>query len=310
MVSKKIVKDEIEIKDAPVASAVEKPKKAAKPRKPKGAVDSIKMPEVYCTKGPTEEEIEKGNPEVEEELEAVGEGDDEIIEESAPEKAAVPEVFAGEEGEEVEWAPKTKLGMMVKNGEMTLEELFESGQVIREPEIIDILFPGIAENTILIGGSPGKGGGIQRRPSRRTVRVHKSGRRTSVSMMTIVGDPRGYVGIGVGKASSNKAAREKSLRNAKLNMFPVKKGCGSWECSCGQGHSIPFTTYGKSGSVEVKLMPAPKGLGLCVTDEMKKLFEIAGIKDVRIKTRGKTHSRTNFIQAIEDALKNANQMKQ
>ena len=275
----------------------------------------IKMPEVY-TAGPKEEEIleEVDKPEGDEDLEEYKgdvkdfEGEDEEGKVEAKIEEEVKEEEGEEEGEN-KWAPKTRLGELVKFGKVTAGEIFETGQVIREPEIIDILFPNLQETTMLIGGSPGKGGGIQRRPSRRTVRVHKSGRRTSVSMMTIVGDPAGYLGVGIGKANSNKAAREKSLRSAKLNLFPVRKGCGSWECGCGEGHSIPFTIHGKAGSVEVKLMPAPKGLGLCATDEMKKLFQATGIKDIRMKTRGKTHSRMNFIYAIEDALRNINRMK-
>lgn len=246
-----------------------------------------------------------------EEIEETTETGDEDATKDLEEEVVAPAVTKEdeEEGELASWVPKTKLGEMVKAGEMTLDEVFSSRHQIREPEIIDFLLPDVEEKMMLIGGSPGKGGGIQRRPSRRTVRVHKSGRRTNASMMTIIGDARGYIGIGVGKANTNKAAREKSLKNAKLNIFPVRKGCGSWECNCGEGHSIPFAITGKCGSVEVKLMPAPKGLGLCVSDEMKKMFQILGIKDVRLKSRGQTGTRINFIYAIEDALKNLNRMK-
>jgi small subunit ribosomal protein S5 len=230
---------------------------------------------------------------------------EEVIEAEKPKRARRYD----DEDTEVEWSPKTQLGKMVKAGEIGMNEIFSTHHQIRESEIVDFLLPGIEEITMLIGGSPGKGGGIQRRPSRRTVRVHKSGRRTKTSMMTIVGDTKGYLGIGVGKAATNKAARDKSLKNAKLALFPIRKGCGSWECSCGDGHSIPYAIAGKCGSVEVKLMPAPRGLGLCASDEMKKIFQIIGIKDVRLKSRGQTHSRINFIFAIEDALKNINRMK-
>lgn len=304
------VSEAVEKLEAPIEA-----KKAPKKAKEAPKEGKIKMAEVY-TAGPKEEEIleevdkAKGDEELEEYEGDIKdfEGEDEEGKVEAEIEKVVVKEEEGEEGGK-EWAPKTKLGELVKFGKVTPDDIFETGQVIREPEIIDILFPNLQEITMLIGGSPGKGGGIQRRPSRRTVRVHKSGRRTSVSMMTIVGDTRGYLGVGIGKANSNKAAREKSLKTAKLNLFPVKKGCGSWECSCGEGHSIPFTTHGKAGSVEVKLMPAPKGLGLCATDEMKKLFQAAGVRDIRMKTRGKTHSRMNFIYAIEDAFKNANRMR-
>lgn len=318
MPSKKEVfgaKDE-EVKEIKKSGTAKKSPKVKKPAKQVIKLDPAAEMEGVCKECPTDDDILEGKEGLDDEdLDETGvdskkfEGEDETgeVEEEILEEVKVED--AGEEEGEASWKPKTKLGLAVKEGVIGVDQIFECGQMIREPQIIDFLFPNLQETTMLIGGSPGKGGGIQRRPSRRTVRVHKSGRRTNISMMTIVGDSRGFLGIGIGKANANKIAREKSLNAAKLNMFPVRKGCGSWECNCGQGHSIPFTVHGKSGSIELKLMPAPKGLGLCVTDEMKKIFEIAGIKDVRIKTRGKTHTRINFIQAIEDALKNVNRMK-
>jgi small subunit ribosomal protein S5 len=304
----------VEIEETKAVKAQKAPKAKKSPKVAKIKLDPAAEMAGVCKDCPTDDDILKENEGIgDEDLEdfegdAKFEGVDETgkVEETIVEDVATEEEV---EGENRGWTPKTKLGRQVKAGEIGVDQIFEIGQSIREPQIIDLLFPNLQETMMLIGGSPGKGGGIQRRPSRRTVRVHKSGRRTNISMMTIVGDTRGYLGVGIGKASANKVAREKALNAAKLNMFPVKKGCGSWECNCGQGHSIPFTVHGKAGSVEVKLMPAPKGLGLCVSDEMKKVFEIAGIKDVRIKTRGKTHSRINFICAIEDALRNINKVK-
>ncbi|MGC9310218.1 MAG: 30S ribosomal protein S5 [Candidatus Aenigmatarchaeota archaeon] len=292
--------------DAKEEVKAEKSEKKAKTEKKADAKPKEKAGKKAEAKTEEKAEPKPGSAEepIEEEINAVPEEVEEV-EEKKPRRRGRYE----EDEEEKVWEPKTRLGEMTKAGKITIGQIFEGPYVIREPEIVDCLLPGLEENTMLIGGSPGKGGGIQRRPSRRTVRVHKSGRRTNISMMTIVGHPSGYLGIGVGKASANRAAREKSLNNAKLNIFPVKKGCGSWECGCGEGHSIPFMTKGKCGSVEVKLMPAPRGLGLCASDEMKKIFQAVGIKDIRLKSRGQTHSRTNFIFAIEDALKNINRMK-
>ncbi|MBI5872478.1 30S ribosomal protein S5, partial [archaeon] len=76
------------------------------------------------------------------------------------------------------------------------------------------------------------------------------------------------------------------------------------ECGCDTPHSVQFKTSGKCGSVRVKLMPAPKGVGLVADDETKKILRLAGIKDVYVKTFGNTGSRTNLIMAIYDALKN------
>jgi len=57
------------------------------------------------------------------------------------------------------------------------------------------------------------------------------------------------------------------------------------------------------GSVRVKLMPAPKGVGIVANNETKKLLRMAGIKDVWIKTFGNTSNRINLIYAVFDALK-------
>ncbi len=207
------------------------------------------------------------------------------------------------------WMPYTKLGKLVKEGKITLEDIFSKGYVIREPEITDFLLPDLEEKVLYVGGTTGKGGGIQRRAIRRTVRIHKSGKRMNLSAMVSVGNKKGYLGIGLGKAKSNKEALKKAALSARKNIFFIKRGCGSWECKCGETHSIPLETFGKTGSITVKLMPAPKGLGLCASDEIKKLFELVGIQDIRVKTRGQTGTRMNLIYAVEDALRNLGKYK-
>ncbi|MEK6837472.1 MAG: 30S ribosomal protein S5, partial [Nanoarchaeota archaeon] len=95
----------------------------------------------------------------------------------------------------------------------------------------------------------------------------------------------------------------------KLNIIPVKLGCGSWECACGGSHSIPFTVVGKSGSVKIVLKPAPKGLGLCISNEAKKALSIAGVKDIWSKDYGQSRTRMNYIIAIYNAFKKINRTK-
>ena len=89
----------------------------------------------------------------------------------------------------------------------------------------------------------------------------------------------------------------------------VRRGCGSWECNCKEQHSIPFRSKGKTGSVVVSIIPAPKGLGLVAASELKKILDLAGIKDVWTKSRGQTKTRVNFIKALFDAFKNLNNIK-
>ncbi|QQG39881.1 MAG: 30S ribosomal protein S5 [Candidatus Aenigmatarchaeota archaeon] len=237
---------------------------------------------------------------------------------AAPEDAAKPEAvekveqevsLAAQRGLQ-DWVPKTELGRKVMKGEVTsINYIFQKGWTILEAEIVDFLLPNIENDIILIGGSTGKGGGIRRIPGRRTARMHKSGRRFKTSCMAVVGNRDGYVGIGMGKAVDFRLAAAKAAKDAKLSIMPVQRGCGSWECGCRTLHTIPATVDGKSGSVRVKLMPAPKGVGLTVSDEAKKVLGLAGLKDVWIKSRGQTQSRVNHMHAVFNALQNLNTKK-
>src|SRR3989344_847463 len=100
--------------------------------------------------------------------------------------------------------PRTKLGRLVADGAITLDGIFESGKKIKESEIVDKLVPNLQNDVILIGGSPGKGGGIRRTPTRRTARMHRSGRRYRVSAMVVVGDSNGHIGVGLSASKEHK----------------------------------------------------------------------------------------------------------
>lgn len=202
------------------------------------------------------------------------------------------------------WQPKTSLGKEVFEGKITdIEEIFKSGRKITEPEIVDKLLPNLKNEVILIGGRTGKGGGIQRIPVKITATMHKSGRRFTTNAFVVVGNEDGIVGVGKGSSPETRDAISKAIQKAKLNLIKVKRGCGSFECSCEENHSIPFKVKGRSGSVRAILMPAPKGVGLVASDEAKKILRLAGIKDVWVKTFGNTSMRINLINAIFDALK-------
>ena len=155
----------------------------------------------------------------------------------------------------------------------------------------------------MVGGRAGKGGGKQRIPIKITAKMRRSGRRFTTNAFIVVGNENGIVGVGRGSAIEARDSIEKAIRRAKLRIIKAKRGCGSWECGCGEEHSIPFKVKGKSGSVRVILMPAPKGVGLVTDNESKKIFRLAGIKDIWIKTFGNTSARMNLISAIFDALK-------
>ncbi len=211
--------------------------------------------------------------------------------------------------EQAEWKPRTQLGKDVFEGRIaSIDEIFLTGKKIKEPEIVDKLFPGLQSDIIFIGGSPGKGGGVKKTPTKRTARMHRSGRRYKISAFVVLGTS-GYLGVGKSTAIEHRVAIKKATETAKLNIIPIKLGCGSWECACGGLHSIPFEISGKAGSVKIVLKPAPKGLGLCISNEAKKALSIAGIKDIWSKDYGQSRTRMNYIMAIYNAFKKMNRMK-
>lgn len=210
-----------------------------------------------------------------------------------------------EKRSEENWIPKTRLGKQVKSGEITdINVILDKDIPIREPQITELLVPNLNVDFLLIGQAKGKFGGGQRRIFRVTQKKTAEGNRPKFLTMAIVGNNDGILGIGFGKAKETVPARNKAVSNSKLHLIKIKRGCGSWECGCGEPHSIPFSVTGRSSSVTITLLPAPKGTGLCVTDECKKMCKLAGIKDLWSRTSGKTSTRMNLIKATFDALHN------
>ena len=211
---------------------------------------------------------------------------------------------------EKNWIPKTELGRKVLNGEITkIEDIFDQGLIIREPEIVNYLVADMKEEVMFIGGHGGKGGSKKRTPIRFTNKMHRAGRKRNIHAMVVVGNGNGLLGIGYERANNVPSTITKAARSARLNIFPIRRGCGSWECKCGTIHSIPFKTSAKVGSSQVQLTPAPKGTGLAVSDEIKKIMKLAGIKDIWAKSRGNTNTRCNFIRAIMSSFMKLNEVK-
>jgi len=208
--------------------------------------------------------------------------------------------FFGKEG----WKPKTSLGKKVQNGEITdIDQILDKRLRILESDIVDALLPNLTTDLLLIGQSKGKFGGGQRRVFKQTQKKTQEGNKPKFATYAIVGTENGHVGIGYGKSKETVPAREKAIRNAKLNIIKISRGCGSWQCGCKLPHSVPFKVEGKSGSVRLKIMPAPRGTGLCIEGECQKILKMAGIKDVWSKTLGKTGTKINLVSACFDALK-------
>ena len=188
-----------------------------------------------------------------------------------------------------EWTPRTKLGRLVLEGKISsLEEAFAEGMKIREPEIVDLLLPNLQEEVIHVGI-------VQKQTD--------AGEKTRFKSIVVVGNGDGYIGIGSGKAAQVRTAIEKAAVDARLNITIVRRGCGSWECGCGQPHSLPFETVGKSGSVTIRIIPGPRGLGLVAGEIAKVILRLAGIRDCWTRSYGQTRTVHSFAYAVFDALK-------
>lgn len=207
-----------------------------------------------------------------------------------------------------EWAPRTELGKLVREGKIeSLDQIYERGMRVMEHEIIDYLTT-TKSDLISIGQSKGKFGGGKRRAWRQTQRKTAEGNVPSFSCMAVVGNERGFVGLGFGKGKETLPAREKALKRAKISMIKVNRGCGSFDCGCNEEHSIPFKVEGKVGSSKIVLIPAPKGTGLAIDGECKKILKLAGIKDVYSKTFGQTRTKMNLAMACLNALERTTKM--
>jgi len=203
------------------------------------------------------------------------------------------------------WIPKTQLGKDVMAGKVKkIEDILDKNLKIFEPEIVDFILPELELDVIKIGQAKGKFGGGKRRPWRQTQKKTSEGNVPTFGCLTIVGDKQGHIGTGYGRARETVPAKQKAIRLAKLNIFSINRGCGSFNCTCNEPHSIPLKVEGKVGSVRIVLMPAPKGTGLVADEECKKVLRLAGIKDVYTKSYGNTKTKINMIKACIVALKN------
>lgn len=128
---------------------------------------------------------------------------------------------------------------------------------------------------------------------RRVTRVMAGGRRFSFSVSMVIGDKKGKVGVGIGKAGDTQLAIEKAVRDAKKNMITVpmtKEGI------------IPHDVHIKYASSEVMMMPAP-GRGLVAGSSVRTVLELAGVKDITAKIFSRSKNKLNNARAAVEALK-------
>lgn len=120
----------------------------------------------------------------------------------------------------------------------------------------------------------------------------KGGRILSFRALCVVGDKKGRVGVGVGKARETTNAMEKGFNDAKKNMITVKMN----------GTTIPHEIKMKYGASLVSLLPAKEGTGVIAGGAARPVLELAGIKDITSKSHG-SNNKINVVRATFEALK-------
>jgi len=127
----------------------------------------------------------------------------------------------------------------------------------------------------------------------RTSKTVKGGRRMSFAALSVVGDQKGRVGYGFGKANDVTEAIKKSLDRAKRNLvkLPIKNG------------TVPHDIIGKFKSSEVLLRPASAGTGIIAGGPVRAIMDAAGVTDIISKSLGSSAS-VNVVRATFDAIEN------
>ncbi len=121
----------------------------------------------------------------------------------------------------------------------------------------------------------------------RVTKVVKGGRNMRFAALVVVGDGKGRVGVGSGKANEVPEAIEKATAQAKRSLINVPM----------TGSTIPHEVYGKFGRGYVYMMPASEGTGVIAGGPVRAVMEAAGVKDIRTKSHG-TSNPVNCVKAV------------
>ncbi len=125
----------------------------------------------------------------------------------------------------------------------------------------------------------------------RVAKVVKGGRVFGFTALTVVGDGKGKVGFGTGKAKEVPIAIQKAMDTARKNMRKVNLN----------GDTLQYPTYGRHGAARVYMQPASEGTGIIAGGAMRAVFEVVGVHNVLAKVVG-TNNPANVVRATVNGL--------